>query len=568
LLSNNPNPLLPAEANRKTDPNMKTFFPLLPVLFLSLLSSAAYATNYTNNGSTQQAYALYSGDSLRITSGTYVGSITSFTNGAVIIVSAGATFKPSNFHMPAGRVINYGSVDFGTIGTYGGFRFDNFNLLNVNGDLSLYDGATQIWNNNVAAMMRITGSFSMNNAVFTNASTLTVGGSFTMYTATSRFINRSATSITGDLSINNGVLTNQNRLSMNNLNAWGGEVVNEGSISPRGNLTFSNGTSYTNQCLLVARNGFTNYGNFSNNGLLWVGTTNTASDHFYNSGTFTNAAGATVRTVRFTNYNTLAGAGNYYITGESYTSGTVGRSGSTTDTIVVYDVTRSNASRIFDTQWGSVHPNVVYRVFQQPDTNKVNYSGCSSFYRSSLATPLPVIWESFDAKVQQGNPVLSWSANYEADSRFDVQRSFDNIDFVTINSQPATTSNRYTYTDNNVERATVIYYRVKATSRTGAVTYTETKSIRLANESKAELSVYPNPVKDQASIQFKAQKNELVTISISNMAGQPVSNYTVNAKTGTNLFTVPTSSGLQAGVYFITLKNETENIAVSRFVKN
>lgn len=545
---------------------MKTSSTLLLIFFTCIIATVN-ATNYTNNGNTQP-YALNSGDTLKIVSGIYAGNINSFQNGAVITVSSGATFKPNNFNIPQGKIINYGTCEFNSLGTYSNFKFDNYNLLVVKNDLTLNDGTTQTWNNHYAATIKVTGSFAMNNAVFTNYATMSIGINFAMYAATSNYINRGMLTINGDISITNGILDNENRIVVDDLNAWGGQVINEGEIMPKGDMTFSNGTTYTNRCLLVTGEGFTNYGTFTNNGLLWVGRTGTTNDHFYNSGTFTNAAGATVRTVRFTNYNTLTGAGNYYITGESYTSGTVGRSGSTTDTITVYDVTRSNASRIFDTQWGTVHPNVVYRVFQQPDTNKVNYAGCSSFYRSSLANPLPIVWESFDARLQNGKPLLTWSANYEADSRFDVQRSFDNVNYVKVNTQIATTGSQYTHTDNSLEKATVVYYRVKATSRTGAVTYTETKNIRLGNDSKAELSVYPNPANNQATIQFTTQRNELVTIDVNHITGQSITSYTVKANSGINTFSIPNVSGLQKGVYLITLKNETDNISTCRFVKN
>src|SRR5438105_4459282 len=140
---------------------------LLFSAFCLLLSYSSSATNYTNNGS-GQSYNLYNGDTLRVVNGIYHGNITSFNTGAVVVVSAGASFKPDYINSPAGKIINYGTTVFNGMGTQGSFWMENFNLLTVTGDLSLYDGTTQIWNNNITANMIITGSFYMSNTTFTN----------------------------------------------------------------------------------------------------------------------------------------------------------------------------------------------------------------------------------------------------------------------------------------------------------------------------------------------------------------------------------------------------------------
>lgn len=538
----------------------------LAALLLTLLSFSSNATNYTNNG-TSQSYTLGNRDTLRIVNGTYSGNINSFTNGAVIVISAGATFKPASIATPSGKLINYGTSEFNSLNTYSNFGLENYNLLIIKNDLNLYDGNTQIWNNHATATIKIADNFSMNNAVFTNHATLTIGGYFAMYATTSNFINRGLVSISGDLSIVNGILNNQNRIYADDFNAWGGQVINEGSISPVGNMTFSNGTSYTNKCLLVTNRGFTNYGNFTNNGLLWVGRTNTNNDHFYNSGTFTNSADAVVRTIKFTNYSTINGGGGYYITGDSYTSGSVGRSGTTTDSIQVYDVTRSNASRIFDTQWGTVHPNTVYRTLAQPDTNTVNYAGCSPYYKMDIGILLPVEWNYFDVKLVQNQPVISWSAQYEANMKFEVERSTDNRSFVAVDVQISNASKNYSFTDKTNTNG-VLYYRIKATSANGSVKYTETKTVKLTSFEASLLSVYPNPVKDAATVTYAADRNEQVNVRVSNAGGQTILAKTVMVVKGKNAITLSEAAQLKTGVYVVEISTANGSTKSERFVKD
>ncbi|RYY00632.1 MAG: hypothetical protein EOO53_21490, partial [Gammaproteobacteria bacterium] len=240
---------------------MKTFFTLLVSLLFTAFT-ALNATNYTNNGS-KVNYSLVNKDTLRITGGIFKGKIQTFVNGAVIIVSANAVFDPESIATPAGKIINYGTCTFTTLGTYSGFDFDNYNLLKITGSLSLYDGYTQFWTNYVGGTINISGSFSMNNAEFSNNAKVFVGGDFAMYISTSLVENTGSIIIAGNLNMSNGVLNNMNKISMDNLNTWGGVVKNEGELAPDGNMVFGNGSSYINKCLLVSEKGFTNYGDFT-----------------------------------------------------------------------------------------------------------------------------------------------------------------------------------------------------------------------------------------------------------------------------------------------------------------
>lgn len=547
---------------------MKASSLLFALLFTSYCFTSPLfgnATNYTNNGSSS-AYNLNSGDTLRVVNGAYRGNLNTFNAGAVVIVSAGATFKPNYINTPSGKILNYGTCEFNSLGTNGGFWFENFNLATVSGDLSLYDGSQQTWNNNVTARMAITGNFYMNNAVFNNYASMVVGGNFSLYTATSNLINKGLLVIGGNFSISNGIVNNKNRVYVNDFNAWGGQVINEGSISPRGSMTFNSGTSYTNQCLLVTSRGFTNYGNFQNNGLLWVGKTGTADDHFYNSGTFTNSNDAVVKTVRFTNYNTLSGGGSYYINGSSYSSGTVGKSGATTDSIKIYDVTRTNAGSFFDVQYGTVHPNAVFRTVALPDTAAITYTGCSSFYRSDLGSILPVEWNYFEAKMVQGNPVLNWSAQHSGEAKFEVERSYDNSNFTAVTTVVSNATKTYSHTDGEAKNYTTVYYRVKATNTNGTIIYTGTKMLK-APSTNTTFSVYPNPVTGPATLIFKAEKNGQLMLRVRNAAGQEIIAKNIMVAAGTNTINLPETATVKSGVYMIEVMDEGTPMASSQFVK-
>lgn len=535
----------------------------LVLLFSSLLSKA---TNYNNTGA-KVDYSLSSGDTLRIASGNYTGKITKFASGSVIVVAPAATFAPTNITPPSGKLINYGSCTFTDLATFSGFDFENFGLFTVSGNLTLQDGSTQIWNNNTAAKIIVSKDFSMNNAVLTNYASMSVGGNFNLYTPTADFINKGLVNIVKDFSMSAGILDNQNRITTNKFNAYAGQVNNTGSIVPNSDITFSAGTSYVNQCLMITDNGFTNYGTFQNNGMLWVGRSGTSADLFLNTGTFINASDAQVKSVSFTNYGVISGGGSYYINGSSYNSGIIGKSGVTTDSIKVYDVTRTGSS-IFDVQYGSVHSNVVYKKVALPDTNNVNYPGCSVFYKTDISSLLPVQWLYFNAKLDQKEVTLNWSAQFEEGMEFDVERSYDNNNFSAVSSLMSNKTKTYAYSEAFPETASVVYYRIKATSAIdGAVKYTDTKVLKLNNTNTTSLSVYPNPSKDAATVSYKSATTGQITLTVRNAAGQKMIAKNATVVIGANSISLKEVSMLNSGVYIIEISNANGVISATQLIK-
>ncbi|NTS41494.1 T9SS type A sorting domain-containing protein [Flavisolibacter sp. BT320] len=548
---------------------MKTTSTLV-LFLLSCFFATAQPTNYTNEGETRN-YNLANGDTLRITAGTFKGQVGSFPTGSVIIVSAGASFKPSSLNSPAGAIINYGTCEFGFLGTHSGFSMDNYGTLTVKSGFSMYDGK-QYLTNRATATTTISNDFTMKNAEIFNSGTFTVGGHFRFYAATTSFTNKGIATISGDMSIDGGMLRNENRIFVNNLYVWTGATVsNKGAIEPKGKLEISSGSYFTNECLQITNAGFTNNANFTNNGLLWVGRTGTDADAFVNNGSakFSNADGAVVRAQKFTNYGTISGAGGYYISGNSITSGTIGIAGTTTDTIQVFDVSRTKSNQIFDTQNGTVNANVVYRPFDKPDTLNISYAGCAASYRMPSAIILPVRWLSFDVRMKQDKPVITWSAQYEAGMTFIVEKSFDKANFTSVASYNANPSEHYTFTDAVASsKAGVIYYRIKGKSAVdGDVRFTEIKAIKQNTVAATSFSVYPNPAQDMASVQFTATKSEQLTVRILTVAGQQVMQKQITIVAGTNTIRLTEAAQLQPGIYIIELQNGTQVVGNGRLVK-
>ncbi len=560
---------MPRPALPKTVIQMKAI--LSTALALSFYTST-YAINYINNG-TSQVYSLLNGDTLRIARNTFTGIINVFPANAVIVVVSGAVFQPADMgglYNPAGKIINHGAMRFTNASlSGGGFALNNFGLMTVTGNVDLTNDTRKVWTNHVAATININGNLTMTaNAELNNYAGLYVSGSVNMSSSSVQMNNMGLLRAGANVSVSDGVFNNLNRLDATNINISGGQFNNTGGINLNGAIALSGGINNANNCVLITQTGFTNSTAYTNNGLLWVGRTGTAADYFSNSGTFTGTAGSAVRTVRFTNNATINGSSRLYIEGESGTSGPIGRSGNTSDSIIVYDVTRTNPTLILDVQSAAVRNNVVYRPFARPDTNAINYTGCSSYFRSNLSVLLPIEWRYFDLKAANSQAVISWGAANDAAVSYAVERSYDNSRFVTIGTVAANNTKNYTYTDASVRRNTIVYYRVKAVTGGNQVRYTETKMLRTdaSSTSKASIAIHPNPVKSAATISFTVSNAGNVKVMVKNITGQALLSKTVNTIKGINHIDMTELTSLKAGMYFLEITDGATTTS-ERFIK-
>lgn len=549
---------------------MKLTFVLAAVCMAFLPASFVKATNYINNG-TFAAYNLNSGDTLRIAQGTFNGVVTNLPSGAVIIVAPNATFTPTviNFWAPAGKIINHGTCLFKAMGIGAGFSMANYGNATVDGDMSFYSGSLKSLENFPGSSLTINGSLALGgNTTIINRGFITTGGSLSIQSSSASLTNTGVIVVSASFS-NQGQLVNENTIEINGaFNYWGGTTINTGEISPMGDVSISAGLTYTNSCRMITKGGLNNYGTLQNNGLIWAGTNNTAADQFTNTGTTIMGTGSKLRTATLTNYGTIRGKGHLYATGQTTlgSGAVVGVTGVTTDTLYIFDVTRSNPSRVFDNQWGTVRPNAVYRPFAQPDTLEMP-AGCSDAFRTGGA--LPVKWNYFYVKMVQQTPVLTWSAEYEAGMQFEIERSYDNSSFTTISSVTSNNTANYTYTDAGADGSRAyIAYRIKGTSMiNGSVKYTEVRLIKNREDQTASIAIYPNPTKDKAVISYRSNGHEQVILSIRSSGGQQIASKNVAVTAGVNRFELNEVKNLKPGTYFIDVLNKNGVVITESLVK-
>jgi hypothetical protein len=129
------------------------------------------------------------------------------------------------------------------------------------------------------------------------------------------------------------------------------------------------------------------------------------------------------------------------------------------------------------------------------------------------ANILPLKLLSFNAKQQTPNSVaLNWhTANEVNVSHFTIQRSNNDKDFITIGKVNASCCS-YEFTDDirNLELGIGnLYYRIESIDNDGRKNYSETKSLNIQHSS-SNIIIYPNPAKDQVTIECSGAKELLI----------------------------------------------------------
>ena len=181
------------------------------------------------------------------------------------------------------------------------------------------------------------------------------------------------------------------------------------------------------------------------------------------------------------------------------------------------------------------HPEYVAQVFQ-----------CTAV--------LPVTLLSFTANRFNETALLKWAATFESSFRtFDVQRSTDGITFNSIGNVTGRNLVNYSFTDGNLPKSSVVYYRLKMIDVDGKFTTSKTVSIKLDNNF-SNASVYPNP--SFGKLTFKLDKALANTgiLRITDITGRIVKTQEVlKAETNINV----NVTGLQSGRYFISISNQS-----------
>lgn len=528
---------------------MKQNFTLVP--FFVMLSFPAFSqTTYIDDGSSA-TYTLQAGDSIYIRQGTFTGKINDWGQGGKITIAVGATFKPSSVNGYHSKYIVYGSAVLPSLQTAAGFELENYGTITVSGNAQMNGGA-QTWTNASNATIHFKGSVSVNSGA---------GGS--------QLINYGDIIIDKDLSAyaSVSIMNRKNVLIGQDFATGTGQLQNEGYWYAKKSITLNNNSIVTNTCRMVSGGTITlNSGIIYNSGLLWASNEQNSSAFTNNNGTVVSLGQGIIKAVKFTNNGTIKGNGFMYLTGKTTGGGTIGLNGYTADTLKVYTVNRSSASRIFDEQWGTVYSNTIYFPFNAPDTTTAAGYPC---YIASAPIILPLVWNDFSVGLAGQMPLLTWSADSDPGTLFEVQRSANGKEFVTLTKVSRHNNAQYQYYDQELsaDRPSMLYYRIKIIEPGGPEKYSDIKTIRLGSGKVNGIAASPNPFTGQVNISYPSSKREKISIAFFNLRGQLQLTKATTVASGYNTIAIAEAARLEKGFYIVKITGESGTAGSQKLLK-
>lgn len=212
------------------------------------------------------------------------------------------------------------------------------------------------------------------------------------------------------------------------------------------------------------------------------------------------------------------------------------------------------------------------------DTN--NGSGADATYTSGTVTlyvcptgqVLPIELRYFNAKALANSNMLNWATASERNVAAQVvERSANGTsDWKTLHriagEGDSQTEKLYHYED--AAPLAKAYYRLRIIDRDGKEQLSDITPVIRRNEGFGLLELFPNPVKDNLTVQFNVLTDGMVEIRITDITGRMVVQQQSFFERGVNTQNIP-AEALEGGVYFMSLFSEG-NAAASepvRFVK-
>jgi hypothetical protein len=190
---------------------------------------------------------------------------------------------------------------------------------------------------------------------------------------------------------------------------------------------------------------------------------------------------------------------------------------------------------------------------------------------------LPQSLNDFKGFYQDNGKVeIKWITNFEQNSeRFEVQRSLDGTNWVTagtLKGQGVSTNKQpYTFVDNvgrNTAHKNDLYYRLKQVNLDQKSSVSKILVVRVFNKRALRMvSVTPNPVKNDISVNVQLNENSFVVMKIMNKDGNEMMRKSQRVDEGQNSFVMDGSSKLTPGMYFLEVTVNSKDRMIAKLLK-
>lgn len=183
------------------------------------------------------------------------------------------------------------------------------------------------------------------------------------------------------------------------------------------------------------------------------------------------------------------------------------------------------------------------------------------FLSSFVVVPVDIL--SFTGQNNGGTNLLKWSVQNEQDlAYYELQRSDDGVDFVSVSDITATGRSSYDYTD-DISRvyAPVLYYRLRCVDRDGNYKFSNVVRINVGKTAWfADAS--PNPFGEQLNIRIQSPVQERAMMQVTDMSGRIILTRSVMLQKGFNILQLPEAANMQSGLYNVNILTSADRISI------
>ena len=189
-----------------------------------------------------------------------------------------------------------------------------------------------------------------------------------------------------------------------------------------------------------------------------------------------------------------------------------------------------------------------------------------------LGSALPITLGEFNGRKENKTNVLNWNTITENNCKaFEVQRSTNGTDFSAlgmVNSQAVNGISNlelaYSFIDVNPKEGHN-YYRLRQIDLDGKSTYSKQIDL-LVNSNGSVVNVYPNPAKDNVTIDYASNSNASLSLQIIDMSGRVIKQVQTKVASGNNAMII-SLDGVSAGMYQLQLIENNRLTHVQKFIK-
>lgn len=175
---------------------------------------------------------------------------------------------------------------------------------------------------------------------------------------------------------------------------------------------------------------------------------------------------------------------------------------------------------------------------------------------------LPVTLVNFNGRNNNAENLLNWEVQNEVDfSHYELERSFDGTSFNFVARINATGSSNYSYTDKDISKSPVYFYRLKKVDIDGRFTYSGI--VRLNGNIKTmTLAAIPNPFKEVLKIAVSSAVKTNANLQITDLSGRVLYQQPLQVQPGVNVFEIPAARKFAAGTYQLLLQSPEQKTSL------